>query len=461
MPPTATGVAACSRALVDALRNDHELDVFVHRTADAGTDDRRARPDLRSAHNFVWLHRQAPYDLIVYQLGNSSHHDYEWPYVFRFPGLTVLHDAHLHHARAAMLLRSRRADDYRIEFAWNHPGTSPALAELAVAGFDNHLHYLSPMTRLVTRASRMVAVHSEAAAERLREEVPDARVDAIHLGHGRALPIAEAAVLRQAARHRYGIPDDALVFGCYGGLTIDKRVTQVLAAFAATRGFVPSARLLLAGGTPPHYDLEADIDRHALRECTTITGYLPAEQDFTAAIAACDVALNLRWPTAREVSGPWLRCLAAAKPTVIVDLAHLAEVPSLDPRTWLPNVVCGARSDRPTAPVAVAIDITDEDHSLRVAMRRLATDAVLRSALGTAAQQYWSINHSMDAMLRDYRRLIGDALQSPAPRRSAASGDDRHGAFDLPPHLVDDGGRVLREIVRPFGLRALDSTLES
>ena len=26
---------------------------------------------------------------------------------------------------------------------------------------------------------------------------------------------------------------------------------------------------------------------------------------------ACDVSLNLRWPTAREMSGPWLRALAA------------------------------------------------------------------------------------------------------------------------------------------------------
>ena len=37
-------------------------------------------------------------------------------------------------------------------------------------------------------------------------------------------------------------------------------------------------------------------------------------------------------------------------------------------------------------PVAVAIDILDEDHSLRLAMKRLAEDAELRQALGSAAQ---------------------------------------------------------------------------
>ena len=57
----------------------------------------------------------------VYQFGNSSHHDYEWAYALNFPGLVVLHDTHLHHARAAFLLRERRIADYRAEFQWNHP----------------------------------------------------------------------------------------------------------------------------------------------------------------------------------------------------------------------------------------------------------------------------------------------------------------------------------------------------
>ena len=108
------------------------------------------------------------YDLTVYQLGNSSHHDYAWPYVFRWPGLVVLHDAHLHHARAAALLRVARADDYRAEFAANHPDGDPAVAEMAIQGFDSHLYYDWPMTRLVIEASRVTAVHSRATAAALQ-----------------------------------------------------------------------------------------------------------------------------------------------------------------------------------------------------------------------------------------------------------------------------------------------------
>ena len=198
---------------------------------------------------------------------------------------------------------------------------------------------------------------------------------------------------------------------------------------------VPSAHLLLAGAVPEHYDLRGDIERHGLESQVTLTGYVPTDEAFTGNIAACDVALNLRWPTAREMSGPWLRCLAAGKPTVIVDLAHLANVPTLDPRTWQPN----AGSTSSPAPCAVAIDILDEDHSLRLAMRRLGTDPVLREMLGRTAVSYWQSEHSIDRMVADYRNLMEEAVRRPVPRVS------------LPRHLLDEARGTLNRLMAPFG----------
>jgi len=93
-PPVRTGIAGRSAEVVEALsRRGYRIDPY---------------PGDR-AHEFPWRRRQEPYDLAVYQFGNSSLHDYEWPYALRYPGLTVLHDTHLHHARAALLLREGRA----------------------------------------------------------------------------------------------------------------------------------------------------------------------------------------------------------------------------------------------------------------------------------------------------------------------------------------------------------------
>src|ERR1700690_1329845 len=103
LAPVKSGIAQYSRDLLPALASSCEIDVFVD-----GSLDRVERPSagtaLFSAHDFVWKHRRAPYDLVVYQLGNAPCHDYMWPYLIRYPGLVVLHDGQLHHARARALL---------------------------------------------------------------------------------------------------------------------------------------------------------------------------------------------------------------------------------------------------------------------------------------------------------------------------------------------------------------------
>jgi len=464
-----TGIAGRSAETVVALgARGHRVDAF----------------DERAAHDFPWKHRLEPYDLVVYQFGNSSHHDYEWPYAFHYPGLVVLHDTQLHHARAALLLREKRAADYRAEFAWNHPGIPADAAELAVAGFDSRLYYDWPMTAALVASSRLTAVHGEGARDeiihaltpRLGAGVRD-RIVSIRLGEGVASSSDASARARATVRAAHGIADDAIVFGCYGGLSPEKRVPQILAAFRATLRSAPAARLLLAGAPAAHYDVAADIAAHGLQDRVTLTGYIETDADLTDHIAACDVSLNLRWPTTRETSGPWLRALAAGKPTIVTDLVHMGNVPSLDPRTWTAREVGGwglevggwklevgtkgakepkaaqsCSSDfspQPPAPnlqppVCVAIDILDEDHSLRLAMRRLADDAALRAELGRAAQTWWAREHSLEVMVADYERVMAEAVARPA-------------AIDrpsLPAHIRSTGDERLKTLLAPFRLES-------
>lgn len=443
MPPIRTGIAAVSAELVAALSQEHLIDVYTSAAAKSAGDS----GNVSAAYDFVWRYRQRPYDLIVYQVGNSSYHDYIWPYLFRYPGLTVLHDAHLHHARAALLLRTTRADDYRAEFAANHPDASPDLAELAVSGFDNHLYYSWPMTRLVIEASKVTAVHTPALAASLREAHPGARIESIRLAHGTAIAPDEVRAARSRVRIARGIAEDAIVFGVFGGLTPDKRIPQILDALVAVLPYVPSAHLLLAGAPAEHFDAQAAVRERALEAHVTITGYLEDDRTFLDHLAACDVSINLRWPTAREMSGPWLRAIAAGLPTITTDLAHIADLASLDPRTWARReadgdwrLAAGAEATE-RDPVTVAVDILDEDHSLRLAMRRLATDPALRASLGASARAHWEREHSLPRMLEDYRRVIAEAAAAPAPKPS------------LPLHLVDDGDRKLIDLLGPFGIR--------
>jgi glycosyltransferase involved in cell wall biosynthesis len=427
MPPSRTGVAPYSAEVVAALRGDHQIDVY---------------PEPR-AHDFLWTHLRQPYDLIVYQLGNSILHEYIWPYLFRYPGLVVLHDGRLHHARAAALLRRARHDDYRTEFAASEEAVSADAAELGIVGLDNYLYYNWPMRALVIDASRATAVHAPIFAKELRDRHPAAVIETIRLSQGEVISENRVRDARARIRARYGIPDNVVLFGVFGGLTPEKRVPQVLRALAATLLYAANVRLILAGAAPAHYDVAADVRAQGLENEVSITGYLDEDDDFTDHLAACDVSVNLRWPTAREVSGPWLRALAAGRPTIAIDLAHMADVPALDPRTWTVAPL-GSPSDALPTPVTVAVDILDEDHSLRLAMLRLANDPDLRARLGIAAREYWQRQHSRENMITDYRRVIARALATPRERDGARE--------KLPAHLTDTADRKLHALLEPFGL---------
>lgn len=434
LPPVRTGLSVHSRELLGSLGADHRVDVFVDEpVADAARRLNRFPESvaIHPARDFVWRAARAAYDLTVYQLGNSAHHAYQWPYLFRYPGLLVLHDGHLHHSRAAQLMRQRRSDDYRAEFAACQPETNVDAAELAIAGFDSHLYYYWPFSRLVVQASKITAVHTPALRDDLASESPEAHVEYVRLAHGSLVGAEDAAGRRARARAHHGIPADAIVFGCFGGLTREKGLPQILDAFTAIRHSLPRPVLLLGGEAPSHYDLRGDLSRRSLGDQVVTTGYIDSEDEMTSLIAASDLTLNLRWPTARELSGPWLRSLAAGRCSIVSALAHLAGIPMINAGTWTTT------SD---APVAVAIDVMEEAHLLPAAMRRLGTDKTLRDRIGTAARAYWQREHSYERMLDDYRGLIQLAASVPARQ------------VRLPHHLVNDTSGLTERLLAPLGV---------
>jgi glycosyltransferase involved in cell wall biosynthesis len=446
--PQPSGIAGRSAELVAALANrGHAVDVFADeqdaRLAAALTKAPAREPApgeirVQSAHDFVWRAARGQYDLTVYQIGNSRLHEFIWPYLFQWPGLAILHDARLHHARGRALLRRHRVDDYRAEFAWNQPDVSRDLAELSVSGFDGPYYYQWPMTRALVQSARLVVSHSRGAVDELRQAFPDRPIDYVALGEGpRDLDIAAA---RRRFRAAHGVDHTAVVFGVHGALTSEKRVPEILRAFAAARPWLGRARLLLAGRADPALAIPQRIAELGLQDAVTIIESL-ADDAFDEAIAASDVSLNLRWPSARETSGPWVRSLALSRATIIVDLAHQGRVPALDPRTWRRLAPCDDTSDEADGrAVAVAVDILDEDHSLRLALRRLAQDADLRVQLGHEARRYWEREHTVERMVDDVDRAIGRAAGLSAP------------AAALPAHLRPEPAVFARSLVPWFDL---------
>ena len=289
------------------------------------------------------------------------------------------------------------------------------------------------MLRAVMQSARMVAVHNPRVADDLREEFPGTAIEAIHLGV--AAPAADRGA-RQRVRAALGVPEAAVLFAAYGKITAEKRIAAILRAFDQVARDRPEVHLLLAGDADGYPALAAMLASSPYGSRVHVTGYV-ADEAVGDYLEAADVCLCLRWPTALETSASWLQCLAAARPTVISDLAHLVDIPTLEPEGW-------TRSHGPADPVAVRIDLMNEERALALTLQRLADDGELRERLGRAGRDYWTAHHTLDVMTHDYQRLIAAAAARPAPAPD-----------DLPPHFTADHSKTAREILRAFEISDL------
>ncbi len=419
LAPVRSGISAYSAELLPAIRAQHDVDVY----------------DESGAHDFVPRHLRAPYDLVVYQMGNASHHDYMWAYLLRHPGLLVLHDAQLHQSRAlALLTRRWRPLDYQAEFKYSHPEAPIEVSNFVIDGKCRTLFGFWPMLRLAVERSRLVAVHNPWLARDLAAQFPASPIVPIRMGVTKLSPNRTADL-----RARLGIAPGQVVFASFGRITPEKRLGPLFEALARVSR-ERHVHLLLIGEVAPYYDVISELERHGIRDRTTLTGFVD-DTVLGTYLDAADVCVCLRWPTSRETSASWLRCLAAGKPTIVTELAHVASVATLEPYGWATRQ--GAIDD-PTVdlgPIAVGLDLIDEPYSIQHAMRRLAIDSELRAVLGTRAREYWQRQHMLEHMAEDYSRILQRALAAADPPVPPAL-----------PHLRRDGTSGIDAIFRETGL---------
>ena len=266
LPPQPSGVADYAADLLALVAKHHEIELF-HAQDEV---DAARLPDglpLHPADRFLERHRRQRFDLAVYQMGNGPSHDFLYDLVSRVPGLLVLHDLVLHHARAAQFLeaepvrawraspasvtaRERAApvlEAWRAELEYAYPAQGARLFAAQLGTVGDLLPYAYPLFRIPVEASRLVAVHNRFMAEAIRAEVPDVPVECV------PMPVARVAVDARAVgelRARLGFDASHLVVGVFGLLTQEKRPLVVARALARAAESHPGLRLLLVGPIP-------------------------------------------------------------------------------------------------------------------------------------------------------------------------------------------------------------------
>jgi glycosyltransferase involved in cell wall biosynthesis/SAM-dependent methyltransferase len=340
LPPARSGIADYSVALLDELQKLAQVEVFSSKPS--GFDP-------------------AKFDAVLYQIGNNAHHDFCYETAIEHPGVVVIHEANLHHLIADITIKRDDWDAYMRAVA---DEGNPEALEYAqrVRTLEVGPDYEGvPMLRRLMSRSKAAIVHSTCVANELRAAGftgPVARIE-----HGAWIP----DVSRSEYRYRLGITETTPLIGIFGFLKPYKRIAESLRAFRRLIRLDPTARLILVGEPHPEFALESLIQSLDLGSHVRVLGFRPIEE-FVGYVAACDIVLNLRYPTVGENSGTLMRALGLGKAVIVSEVGSFCELPS--------NICLKA-----------PVDSSEEDHLFEY-LNLLVSRPEIRRKLGAQARNW-------------------------------------------------------------------------
>ena len=230
----------------------------------------------------------------------------------------------LHHFLIDRTVKVDNFDAYRRQLLEDHGwvGEAAAMPMRWPGGSGMAAQFALPAHRTLISRQLGILTHSRWAAEWLREEMEELRVCSIPMGVPLGAEADEASGLE--FRRRHGIPLDRPLLGSFGFQTPMKRTDVVISTLASPE--LKGVHLMVGGEVAPILELEKRAAEAGVSDRVHFLGFLPFDE-FEAAIAAADVCLNLRYPTAGETSASLLRILAIGRPAVVSDYAQSAELP--------------------------------------------------------------------------------------------------------------------------------------
>lgn len=298
MPPSKSGIADYSEALAGELSKRVCLKVFESAT---GYDP-------------------SAFDIALYHIGNNPWHAFAYETALRHPGIVVMHEANLHHLIADITIRRGDWDGYLAEAEYNGGAAALEYAR-RVRNLEVGPDYDGlPMTRRLLEHARGLVVHSEFVAQQMRAQGFGGPIAVIP--HGAWIPETD----RNSTRESLGIDENAPLIGAFGYLKPYKRIAESLRALRRLVKLDPRVRMILVGEPHPEFKLDQLIRTLGLTEHVRLLGFTPIEK-FVDYIGACDIVLNLRYPTVGETSGSLQRALGLGKAVIVSDVGAFAELP--------------------------------------------------------------------------------------------------------------------------------------
>jgi glycosyltransferase involved in cell wall biosynthesis len=398
LPPERSGIADYSALLLPALERRLEVVVVARRAR-----RRRPRADVR-----------------LYHVGNNAEaHGWIVEELRRAPGIVALHDFVLHHLVAGLTLGRGDRSGYLDAMQAEAGLVGRSLAHAVIDGLLPPLWEVRPqefpLTRAVSGLADGLIVHSRLVEREARAAGYEGPIWRIPMPAWADPPDSPAMLPRDAAP----------VIGCLGRLNPAKRIPELVQAFRLVRERFPEALLVLAGHRTAGLDLDSLLARHLLRVGRDAVVFDHVDESHLwSLMSACDICVNLRFPTMGETSAAALRVLSLGKPLVVSDVGWFSELPD--------SVVA-----------KVPVDEWELETLVRTLML-LAERGDVREALGSAGRAYVRDEHDLERSADLYVAALEEAAGGGAVEE-AVLGDVARAANDVG---IDPYGPELSEVGR-------------
>jgi len=355
-----------------------EIDLFIDRGYKPSNPEIIRRFRVLPERDFDRAARQ--YDSVVYQMGNSPAHAYIYDALMRHPGVVVMHEFVLHHLRQWMALNQGKRKAYLDLMGRRYGEEGREVARRVTLGQFPESLFNYPLSDEAVERAGAVIVHSEHMARLVREVRPALPLAVVPMG----VPLPPL-IPKEVARVRLGIDPGTFLLTSVGHLNPYKRVPATLRAFKALLMDVPDSLYLLVGSHSPHFSPTRQVEMLGLTGKVRTTGYV-SQEDFNYYLAAADVCINLRYPTAGETSAALLRIMGAGVPVLVSRTGSFEE---------LPDDAVGK------------VDVSDiEEELLLEYLLLLARHQDVRSAMSANARRYIAAHHTLEGAARGYLEFL-------------------------------------------------------
>lgn len=326
--PVKSGISDFSEELVMELKKYINIDIFV----DGYKPTNNSIVDNFSIYNIQDIYKKevrSKYDLLVYHIGNNAAaHSRIVKAANDFPGICELHDISLHHLLAEETVAKNNIDEYIRIMKYCHGcnGEERAISfinGLTLAPWEYESLKFTVSKHIIDNA-KAVIVHSDMAKQTVLGINPNMPIINIPL-HTFDI-IDDYDLYKKECRAKLDIDQDLLILASFGFASQNKRILQILEALSMIKKKnLIDFRYYIVGEVHCS-DLDLLISSLGLEGNILVTGYTQLDE-FRYYMGACDIALNLRYPTQGESSASLHRLLGMGKPVIVTDIGSFQEYP--------------------------------------------------------------------------------------------------------------------------------------